>query len=381
MSDRIKLSIVKFCYYLLNTMLLVLNWVMFRRLRGSPENILIYRIGNIGDIICSIPSMVVVRKKFPNAHITLLSSPVKRVSPGAKELLNGADFLDEMTVYYGDEIASIKGKINLIKRLRMKRFDLFIEIPNDLGKFRLFARDMLLAKMIGCKHAFGFEINTIRLFVKAQAEHLRFKGEVERLLDILSANNMTYEKIEFRLPIKQEDVDVVDKLFSKYSVDNGFMAMNPGAKRPSNRWPKERYAEVGKILSQKYPYKIFITGGPGDIEIAQWIASEIGDRAVVVAGKTSLLQSAELLRRCKFLITNDTGTMHLANAVGIPVVAIFSPWQLPGKWYPYGNANIVLRGTVDCELCYRFDCESEKCTAVISTRQVLEATEKILGTT
>ncbi len=89
-------------------------------------------------------------------------------------------------------------------------------------------------------------------------------------------------------------------------------------------------------------------------------------------------QTAELLRRCDLLISNDTGAIHLAAAVGTPVVAIFSPWQVRGKWYPYGRANTVLRGHAPCDHCLRLDCDSSECTESVSVEEVLHACEDIL---
>lgn len=378
-SEIIKLYIVKFLYRFLNAMLSIVRKALFPGyLPENPSRVLIYRIGQIGDILCSIPAIIAVRERFPNAHIALLTTPVARNAPGAKELLHGADFLDDLIVYYHDEIESWRGILTLVKSLREKRYDLFIEFPDDLGTSKKFLRDIFFSKAIGCKYAIGFRLNTLHTFIKAQAKHLQFEDEVKRLLTILADEGISNSGVHFSLPITQNDVDMVNIIFSNYGLDGNknYIAMNPGAKRPTNRWPKERYAEVGKILAKKYKYKILITGGPGDAELARWIANEIGESAFVIAGKTSLMQSAELLKRCKVLITNDTGTMHLATAVGIPVVAIFSARDFPGKWYPYGTDNVILRENVDCEVCYRLNCDSLKCLNMISVDKVLEAVRK-----
>jgi len=380
LNDLVKILIVKFLYRFLNGVLSVIRSILFPRgLPKNPRRILIYRIGQIGDTICAIPAMIAVREHFPKAHITLLTSPVGRDMPGAKELLQGADFLDEMIIYYHNEIESWQGVLALVKKLREGRYEFFIELPNELGTFKRFLRDMVFAKVIGCKYAFGFRVATLRIFLKAQARHLRFKKEVERLLDVLGEEGIPTSKVSFRLPIKPEDKEFVDRLFEEHGVKGDLcIAINPGAKRPSNRWPKERFAEVGKALRERYGARIWITGGPADVELANWIAEEIGDSAIPVAGKTSLLQSAELLRRCELLITNDTGPMHLAEAVGTPIVAIISPWQLPGRWYPYGERNIILRGSASCELCYKFDCSLTKCIESISVEDVISACERVL---
>ncbi len=381
--DQVKVFLVKFLYRFSNGVLFVSRKLLFpgSKLLENPDRILIYRIGQIGDIICAIPAMITIREHFPKARITLLTSPVGRNMPGAKELLRGADFLDEMIVYYHDEIENWLGAMALVKRLRKRGYDLFIELPNNLGKFTRFLRDVLFAKAIGCKYALGFRIATLRIFLKAQARYIRFKGEAERLLDILADEGIPNRKATFQLPIKEKDVRFVDDLFEKYgmSEEELCIAINPGAKRSTNRWPKERFAVVGRALRERYGAKIWITGGPDDVEVANRIADEIADGAIPVAGKTSLLQSAELLRRCTMLITNDTGAMHLAEAVDTPAVAIFSARDFPSKWYPYGEKHVVIRKAVECEACYREDCKHLTCLRSISVEEVLEAVKKVMG--
>ena len=127
--------ILTFNYNLLNAFLGLFRKLLFwpgRNLK-NPRNILIFRVGNIGDIICSIPSMIAIRGNFPKAKITLLSSPGKQEMPGAKELLTNAGFLDRLIVYSREEIDTLKKKINLINKLRKIQFDLVVELPPNLG--------------------------------------------------------------------------------------------------------------------------------------------------------------------------------------------------------------------------------------------------------
>lgn len=377
-----KVFIVKLIFPLANNTISVIRKILFfkKKLPNHPNKILIYRIGQIGDIICSIPAMIAVKDYFDRARVTLLSTPVGRNMPGAKELLNGADFLDEMIVYYQDEIQSWRGILSLIKRLRKNRYDLFIELPNDLGRFKIFFRNMLFARIIGCKYGLGFQINTLKIFCKQQKQNIQFKNEVKRLIELLASEGIHTKEITFRLPIQRQDILTVNKIFAEYGIKkNDFcIAINPGAKRFTNRWSREQYTELGKALSEYYNAWIWITGGSGEAELANLIAEKIGERAISIAGRTSLLQSAEILRRCKLLITNDTGTMHLAVAMETPVVAIFSARYFPDKWYPYGQNNIVLRKSLNCEICFKERCDHLTCLNLISVDEVINACHKIL---
>ncbi|MCP4230950.1 MAG: glycosyltransferase family 9 protein, partial [bacterium] len=173
----------------------------------------------------------------------------------------------------------------------------------------------------------------------------------------------------FDLPITAEDKNVVDRFLPE--PKNGderplTVAINPGAKSISNQWSIERFAYVGKKMRDEYGTRIVVTGAPNDGEKAAYLKSEIGDDVIIAAGMLRVIQTAELLRRCDLLISNDTGASHLAAAVGTPVVVIFCPRYIRGQWYPYGNANIVLRGHASCDHCFRRDCDSSECTDSVS---------------
>jgi len=134
-----------------------------------------------------------------------------------------------------------------------------------------------------------------------------------------------------------------------------FVAIAPGAKRPANRWPIERYVEVGQELSRR-GFHLLLLGGRGDEQSCAWIASQIGTDALNLAGRTSALESCEALRRCVFVVCNDSGVQHMAAAVGTPCVSIFSAREMRGKWYPHGAQHVVLREDVPCRACYLDEC-------------------------
>ena len=139
----------------------LLRWLNRRLARRQQfqniSRLVIYRIGNIGDILCAVPAMLAVREFFPRAQVTLLTSPSRRGMPGAQELLSDAWFLDRIWTYYADEIATIRGRLELVAKMRAQGFQLWINLPNDRADHRHIVRDMIFAGMIGAGGAVGFE--------------------------------------------------------------------------------------------------------------------------------------------------------------------------------------------------------------------------------
>ena len=114
-----------FLYNSQNLLLDLLKSCLFGRRRIPPgvKRVLIFRTGNIGDIVCAVPSIFAIRKNFPDARIVLVSSPGAKGGIGAEELLRGADFLNDLLIYYNNDIKDLRGKLNLVRRLRSGGFD------------------------------------------------------------------------------------------------------------------------------------------------------------------------------------------------------------------------------------------------------------------
>jgi ADP-heptose:LPS heptosyltransferase len=185
---------------------------------------------------------------------------------------------------------------------------------------------------------------------------------------------ITIQKPSFSLPLTERHALAVDAALGDFlPPGTAPVAIAPGAKRSTNLWPLERYAEVAQALSQRGFYLLFL-GGPGEKEACDRLAARIGPRALNLAGRLSPLESCEALRRCSFVVCNDSGVQHMAAAVSTPCVSIFSSSDQPGKWHPYGKQHIVLQKYVPCYACYLEECPHDNlCVKLITTGEVLEA--------
>jgi ADP-heptose:LPS heptosyltransferase len=161
---------------------------------------------------------------------------------------------------------------------------------------------------------------------------------------------------------------------SESVVSEGLIAVNPSARWPTKLWGDDKFAELIDRLPIE---RVVLTGSKDEWQRIDRIAHGRHN----FAGKTDLFELAELYRRCAVVITNDSGPMHLAAAVGTPVVAIFGPTD-PALTGPYGKQHVVLRAGVACSPCFKDTCRHRvhmECMKLITVEQVLEATRMFLG--
>lgn len=381
-SKKIHLLIVDFWIDWLNFWLNFFQKIFFKKIKTAPQNILIYKIGNIGDIVCAIPVFIAIRRIYPKAKITLLTSPGKRGALGAKELLIGAWYLDELKIYYTEDLDFFKKKNFFIKDLKKNNYDLFIQLPDDLVNFRILFRNMIFAKLVGVKSALGFKIRTIQLFKKTQVDYLFNKTEAESLLDILKENGISVDKIEFDFNISDNQKNkaqiILQKKWGDVGKNNIIVAISAGGKRETNQWPADRFKEIVEYLCKKYNAKIIIVGGKTDIPQAKFIAQNLkNEDYLIAAGKLEILETVELLKSCLFLISNSTGTIHLAAAVGLLSIGIYSIRDVFGRWFPYGkNHKILYHKFLDCD--YKDENCIKKSIEMISVNEVKNIFDELL---
>ena len=160
-----------------------------------------------------------------------------------------------------------------------------------------------------------------------------------------------------------------------------WIAVLPGARWKTKRWPAENFAAVVRSLAQKFTNLRFVILGAADDEpIGKIVARAEPQRCLNLCGQTSLPEMVEWLRRCTLMLTNDTGPMHVAAALGKPLVALFGPTE-PRRTGPYGHLESVLRLDLPCSPCFKSYCTFEKpeeCLKAISPAMVLERVQKKL---
>ena len=358
----------------------------------STERILVRGVNWLGDAIMTTPALVRLREARPNAHIALLT-PVK---------------LAELWQHYPavDEVIPIEPKDTLIcvaKRIRRGRFDTAVLLPNSPRS----GLEVFLARVperIGL--AKPWRTWTLTKVVPDPMERKertlttrRSAAEVQRLIhdhpakprdNFPASAHQVHDYLRIvgilggstaplapAIHVTEAEVSAIRARFGA-NENKPLLGLNPGAEYgPAKRWPEDRFAEAARRLTAQTDCHWWIFGGAGDVPAAERIAAAIGqDCAQSLAGKTSLRELCAALKACSVVLTNDTGPMHLAAAVGTPVAVPFgstSP-ELTGPGWPAGHGHELICGQAPCAPCFRRTCPVDfRCMTSVNVDQVVQA--------
>jgi len=340
------------------------------------KRILIVRTDRIGDVLLSTPVIRVLRDTYPDAYIAMM------VTPYAKDIVDGNPYLDEVIIYDKDgKHKSWRRSIKFALNLRKKRFELALILhpTNRVHPITFFAG---IPRRIGYDRKFGFLL-TDRI---KHTKQLGSKHELEYNLDLVRCLGIEPKDKNIFMPIKQESEKWADEFIRQKGIKESdkLLAIHPGASCPSKIWPNERFAEVADRLVGKYGFKVLIVAGPKDIALVQNVAKHMRNPIINLGGKTSISQLASILKRCQLFISNDSGPVHIASAVDVPVISIFGRNQKglsPNRWGPVGKRDKILHKEVGCIECLAHNCVKEfACLKAITVDDVLNAADSILRT-
>ena len=346
-------------------------------IQNPIQRILIYRVGNLGDTLCTIPAMVAIRNRFPHAWIGLLTNKEAQDKPDPEDILKNNDFIDEIITYRVKRIYEFGYLWNLLKKLRSLRIDLLVYFSLSKSSRQRLIRDWFFFNSTGCRRLVGFKLpKPVKTFRENGITTPVFPREVERLMTLVEPLGIDPKNIEFRLPIGENDKRAVDILWNRYALQGKtpIVAICPDSKFPVNRWRISHFAQVASILNEKFGAAIIILGGPGQKKSGEDISIKAGNSIVNLIGKTNYMEAAEIISRCNLLVSNDTGLVHAAAAVGTSVVGIYSSRNFPGAWHPWGDGHTILRDdSAQCRFCFKTECETKECINNITVEHVIDA--------
>ncbi len=342
--------------------------------RDKFRRILIVRTDRIGDVLLSTPVIKALRYNYPDAYIAMM------VSPYAKDIVEGNPYLDKVIIYDKDgKHKSWQRSVKFARNLKKKKFDLAI-VLHPTNRVHLVTFFAGIPRRIGYNLKLGFLL-TDRI---KHAKQLGQKHELEYNLDLVRHLGIPAEDKTLFMPLKLESEKWAKELFKEEGLKetDKLLAIHPGASCPSKVWPNERFAQVADRLAEKYGFKILVVSGPKDIALAQNVLGHLRYPAVNLAGKTSVSQLASILKRCSLFISNDSGPVHVASAVGTPVISIFGrnqPGLSPRRWGPTGKNDRVLHQEVGCIECLAHNCQKQlTCLKAITAADVLKTADEIL---
>lgn len=346
-------------------------------------NILIVKMSAIGDVIHTLPALNAIRRHYPKARVTWL------VEEAARDLVIGHEALNRVLVSKRKRwlkelrgpgrLKAVKEVYNFLKELRDTYYDLILD-------FQALLKSGILIALARGKRKVGFgrglehmEYSYIFLNERIPAVGMEHHA-LSRGLMMLNALGITTPEVEYKLPVFDGDRQKAQALLRRYGLQNNhrIVAINPVAKWETKLWSDQKFARLADSLIAQYTCEIIFTGSSSDSPKIDDIISNMKSRAVNLAGETTLKILAVIYANAKMVVSTDTGPMHLAAAVGTPVVALFGP-TAPWRTGPYGPGHQVVRVDLECIPCFKRQCETTACMHHISVSQVLEAASKIMG--
>ena len=333
------------------------------------RRILIIKPSSMGDVVHALPTLAALRDRFPHAHIAWL---VKRRWAGLLERVEGLDAVWPVE-------SGVTGWLSVIPRLRAAGFDLAVDLQGLL-------RSGAMAWLAGCPTRIGFAnaregspfCYTHRVSVPTTEMHA-----VDRYLLVAAACGASAQGApEFRLRPLPADRQEVAVLLSRHGLParEPWIGVSVAARWPTKRWPTGFFATAADHLQKKGLGRVVLMGGPDDRAAVQAVKGLMRTVPADLAGATAPALLPALLESAALLLTNDSGPMHVAAAMGTPVVALFGPTS-PTRTGPYANGHRVLRSGVPCSPCFSRTCRNTvylECLKTISPDQVIEAVRDLL---
>lgn len=347
------------------------------------KRILMIRLSAVGDVVRTLPSVAVLRKNFPLARITWM------VEEKSSDVILGQPELNEVIVFPRKAWAKhlARGRwwvlcregIGFVKRLRQERFDLVVDFHGIL-------KSGLLSRITGAEVRVGFEKGFSRewnyLFNNWRVSLLNTRiSRFERNLRLLEGVGLDTENCRFSLSISTEDSHYATNFLKKHSLlaQYPLIAINPGTseKLRYKQWFPEKYAQLADGLVEGLGASIIVTWGPGERGTAERVQS-LMKSPCVVSCPTSLKQLAGIYQHCHLYIGGDTGPMHIASLMGVPVVGIYGPTD-PVLYAPYdGTPSVQVRKDLPCSPCRDRNCQKLDCLKAVGHEDVLRAAKDLL---
>lgn len=331
--------------------------------RDLVRSILVIKLRAVGDVLLSTIVTKNLRLAFPDARIDYLTE-----SPSI-DILKGNPYINDTLVY---NRATMNG-VELIRLVRSRRYNLVIDLFGN-------PRTALVTRLSGARYRAGycFRGRTYAYNIIATPRG----GEVHNTqfnLDALEALGVAIQDRNIYFQFTSEDAAYVDRFLRTASLEHALLVgVNTGGGWYTKRWPLANYAVLADRLIEKYNSRVVLTWGPGQYADVEQIQSLMKHQAFIPPD-TSLPQLGALLKRCAAVVSNDSGPMHIAAAVGTPVLGIYGPTR-PVLQGPFGTRHLTVRREgLDCLGCNLTDCPiGHPCMLDLSVDAVAESFDHLM---
>ncbi|WP_371372144.1 lipopolysaccharide heptosyltransferase II [Sporomusa aerivorans] len=336
------------------------------------RNILIVKLSAIGDVIHALPVASALKKCFSQARITWI------VEPPAYDLLTNNPYIDEIIVFEKAKFKSLSGFYQyapaFIKTLRAKQFDLALDLQ---GLFKSAAISLLSGaprRFVYCNAREGSDKVGKRICGPNSQGHV-----VERYFDVVRELGCNITNPEFVINITDEEAAVAAAIAKQagLTLESPYIVLMPGTNWPNKCWPADKFAQLADQLFASNLIPVLV-GGNAEKNVISEIAAQTAILPIDISGRTTLKQLAHIIKNARAVVAGDTGPMHLAAALGTPVIALFGPTD-PNRNGPYGLGHHVVTIQRDCQGCWQRQCpEGKDCLSDIDVKIVYEALKTVI---
>ena len=333
------------------------------------RNILVIKLRYIGDVLLATPTVRAIKAARPDVRVTMM------VNRGTEDVLSGNPDLDEIMVL---DKGSLAAQWRLMAGLRRRRFDTVIDLTDG-------DRSAFLSWISGAPVRIGFNDEHRwrgRCYTEVVQPVSGVRHRIDRDLEVLKPMSIQAGSQNPQLWLTPEEENSADQLLDQLGVQpsQSMVILQPGARYWFKAWPPERFAELADQLTAQYDCQVLIGGSHQDIDLAQQIRQMAKSSPIIMAGRTAIKQFAAIAKKSALFVGSDSGAMHIASAVGTPVVALFGPSN-PREWGPRGGSVEVIYKGLDCRACFHPTCQrgEQNCMRLISIDEVMMAVTGLMG--
>lgn len=348
----------------------------------ARRKILVLRYRFIGDTILTVPFLRNLRRSEPDAWIAWV------IAPGSAEVVDGTPYVDELI--YWDPVtahADSRGthrtwgdKWGFIRGLRAQHFDKAYVLKRSLSS-------AIIAFLSGARERIGFDTEGRGLLLTKRIPYRHDRHEVENFLDLLRVDGVPVTDDYLEAWLSPDEVSFASEFLSRHGIGEGesIIGIHPFAANPPRAWHEDNFIAVANALQAETGARILLFGGERDLELGEYCRERIVPAPIMAVGTNTLRRTMALLARCRLLICNDSGVMHLAAALNVPLVSIFGP-QSPVRFGPWGRNCRVIYKAFPCSPCrqkfFRECAPSERgkpaCLEAITVQEVLDAVRSLI---
>ncbi|HYE86497.1 MAG TPA: lipopolysaccharide heptosyltransferase I [Vicinamibacterales bacterium] len=337
--------------------------------------ILIVRLSALGDIVHALPVLAAIKKALPEAHVDWMVeenyAPILSIARGLRRRIIGrarTSFSSDDAVSFGGAV----GYVQAVAHLRAQQYDAALDLQGLL-------KSAGWARSSGATRIIGFDKDNLR-----EAQAAAFYSEtvtppdgvhvIHKNLSLLTALGITTDAIE--MPLHPEASDETLRVIAAAGAKR-YLVLNPGAAWPNKRWPPQRFGALASALLARTGLRSVVTWGPAERELVAAVVEASND-AATAAPPTNVSDLAVLMRDAALVVSGDTGPLHIAAAMGAPLVGLYGPTR-PERNGPWHERDVVISRAATCVCHHKRQCaRGAPCIDEITVDEVVEACERRL---